>query len=143
VANVCDWYDARRRFNAAMREVFLGFDAIRFERGSDGVAMALGTRDGSMTPCATLSNEALLTLARLAVLCSPEPPPLLWIDRPDEGVLPWALPTLATCCLEAARHTQLVLSHPSPRFEAFLRLLARSPGHTARRSPLRVNFTEC
>jgi predicted ATPase len=49
-------------------------------------------------------------LCLLAVLCHPNPPPLICIEEPELGLHPDVLPTLATLLKEASTRTQLIVT---------------------------------
>jgi predicted ATPase len=46
----------------------------------------------------------------LAVLCHPNPPPLVCIEEPELGLHPDVLPTLADLLKEASTRTQLIVT---------------------------------
>ena len=46
----------------------------------------------------------------LAILCHPEPPPLICIEEPETGLHPDILPTIAELMIEASQRTQLIVT---------------------------------
>jgi predicted ATPase len=46
----------------------------------------------------------------LAILCHPEPPPLVCIEEPELGLHPDVLPELARLLVEASARTQLIIT---------------------------------
>ncbi len=46
----------------------------------------------------------------LAILCDPEPPPLICIEEPELGLHPDILPKLADLLMSAAQRTQLIVT---------------------------------
>jgi predicted ATPase len=59
---------------------------------------------------ARLSDGTLHYLCLLAILCHPEPPPLICIEEPELGLHPDILPTVGDLLLEAAQRTQLIVT---------------------------------
>lgn len=57
-----------------------------------------------------LSDGTLRFLCLLAVLCHPEPPPLICIEEPETGLHPDILPTIAELMKDAAQRTQLIVT---------------------------------
>lgn len=57
-----------------------------------------------------LSDGTLRYLCLLAVLCHPEPPPLICIEEPETGLHPDILPTIAELMIEASKRTQLIVT---------------------------------
>jgi predicted ATPase len=57
-----------------------------------------------------LSDGTLRYLCLLAVLCHPEPPPLICIEEPETGLHPDILPTIAELMKEASKRTQLIVT---------------------------------
>ena len=61
-------------------------------------------------PTTRLSDGTLRYLCLLAILCHPEPPPLIAIEEPELGLHPDILPALADLLVEASQRTQLVVT---------------------------------
>jgi predicted ATPase len=57
-----------------------------------------------------LSDGTLHYLCLLAILCHPDPPPLICIEEPELGLHPDILPTVADLLMEAAQRTQLIVT---------------------------------
>ncbi len=57
-----------------------------------------------------LSDGTLRYLCLLAILCHPEPPPLICIEEPETGLHPDILPTIAELMKEARHRTQLIIT---------------------------------
>jgi predicted ATPase len=64
----------------------------------------------SPVPAARLSDGTLRYLCLLAVLCHPEPPPLLCIEEPEIGLHPDVLPAVAELLIKASERTQLIVT---------------------------------
>lgn len=61
-------------------------------------------------PATRLSDGTLRYLCLLAILCDPNPPPLICIEEPELGLHPDVLPKLADHLLAASRRTQLIVT---------------------------------
>jgi predicted ATPase len=61
-------------------------------------------------PATRLSDGTLRFLGLLAILCHPEPPPLICIEEPELGLHPDVLPGLADLMKEASTRTQLIVT---------------------------------
>lgn len=57
-----------------------------------------------------LSDGTLRYLCLLAILCHPEPPPLICIEEPEIGLHPDILPTIAELMIETSQRTQLIVT---------------------------------
>lgn len=64
----------------------------------------------SPVPATRLSDGTLRYLCLLAILCHPEPPPLICIEEPELGLHPDILPTIADLLVDAAQRTQLIVT---------------------------------
>jgi len=61
-------------------------------------------------PATRLSDGTLRYLCLLAILCHPEPPPVICIEEPELGLHPDALQSIAELLVEAANRTQLIVT---------------------------------
>jgi predicted ATPase len=82
------------------------FDPI-VEGGS--VQVFFSERDFTV-PATRLSDGTLRYLCLLAILCDPQPPPLICIEEPELGLHPDILPKLADLLVQAADRTQLIVT---------------------------------
>jgi predicted ATPase len=57
-----------------------------------------------------LSDGTLRYLCLLAILCHPEPPPLICLEEPEVGLHPDILPTIAELLIDASSRTQLIVT---------------------------------
>jgi len=64
---------------------------------------------------ADLSDGTIRFLLLLAILATPDPPPLIAIDEPESGLHPSMLPIIAEFAAAAAMRTQVILSTHSPQ----------------------------
>jgi predicted ATPase len=71
-----------------------------------------GHREDSATD---LSDGTIRFLLLLAILATPDPPPLIAIDEPESGLHPSMLPIIAEFAAAAATRTQVILSTHSPQ----------------------------
>ena|ERR1035441_3784669 len=61
-------------------------------------------------PATRLSDGTLRYLCLLAILCHPEPPPVVCVEEPELGLHPDVLPELARLLVEASERTQLIVT---------------------------------
>jgi predicted ATPase len=61
-------------------------------------------------PATRLSDGTLRYLCLMAILCDPEPPPLICIEEPELGLHPDILPKLADLLVQASQRTQLIVT---------------------------------
>ncbi|MEW5945165.1 MAG: AAA family ATPase [bacterium] len=65
-------------------------------------------------PASRLSDGALRFLCLVAILCNPDPAPLICIDEPETGFHPDALLTISEMLKEASKKTQIIVTTHSP-----------------------------
>ncbi len=71
-------------------------------------------------PATRLSDGTLRFLCLLAVLCHPNPPPLICVEEPELGLHPDIIPLLAEIIKEASSRTQLIITtHSDALVDAF------------------------
>ena len=63
-----------------------------------------------LTPVNRLSDGTVRYLCLLAILCHPDPPPLICIEEPEIGLHPDILRDVALLLLEASERTQLIVT---------------------------------
>jgi predicted ATPase len=61
-------------------------------------------------PSTRLSDGTLRYLCLLAILCHPDPPPLICLEDPEIGLHPDVLPRLGDLLIEASQRTQLIVT---------------------------------
>jgi predicted ATPase len=61
-------------------------------------------------PATRLSDGTLRYLCLLAILCDPDPPPLICIEETELVLHPHVLPKLADHLLAASKYTQLIVT---------------------------------
>ncbi len=82
-----------------------------FEVVAEGGTVQVFFTEGEFSISATrLSDGTLRFLCLLAILCDPEPPPLICIEEPELGLHPDILPTVADLLKEASQRTQIIVT---------------------------------
>jgi predicted ATPase len=106
----------KSRFPAAKRAILSGlqelYDGITdFEISASGGSVQIFLHEGDFViPASRLSDGTLRYLCLLAILCDPEPPPLICLEEPELGLHPDILPGLADLLREASGRTQLIVT---------------------------------
>jgi predicted ATPase len=96
-----------------------------FDVSIEGNTVQVFFTEGKFTvPATRLSDGTLRYLCLLAVLCHPEPPPLVCIEEPELGLHPDVMAKLAELMKEASQRTQLIVTTHS---EALIDALSDSP----------------
>jgi predicted ATPase len=75
-----------------------------------GSVQVFFTEGDFVIPAARLSDGTLRFLCLLAILCDPEPPPLICIEEPELGLHPDILPTVADLLKSASERTQIIVT---------------------------------
>jgi hypothetical protein len=84
---------------------------------ADGKGIHLQYLDGHVVPAAQVSDGVLLVLAYLAILHSPEPPRMLLVEEPENGIHPQRLHDVLGILRKLTvrqQHTQVILTTHSP-----------------------------
>jgi predicted ATPase len=82
-----------------------------FEPVVEGGTVQVFFSEGDFSvPATRLSDGTLRYLCLLAILCDPEPPPLICIEEPELGLHPDILPKLADLLLQASQRTQIIVT---------------------------------
>jgi predicted ATPase len=99
----------KRRLLEALRALYDGIDD--FDIQIEGGTVQVFFHEGQHTiPATRLSDGTLRYLCLLAILCHPNPGPLVCIEEPELGLHPDVLPTLALLFKEASERTQLIVT---------------------------------
>jgi predicted ATPase len=101
----------KARLLEALRQLYDGIDDydVKIEGGSVQVFFnERGMKD--IVPATRLSDGTLRYLCLLAILCHPNPPPLVCIEEPELGLHPDILPSLAVLLREASERCQLIVT---------------------------------
>lgn len=107
ISHLTDLYPEIRKVHTRVRagtvEIFL------HQRGLD-----------EPVPASRLSDGTLRYLFMLAILCHPEPPPVICLEEPELGLHPRTLPRVAGLLKKVSQRTQLfVTTHSSYLLEQF------------------------
>lgn len=94
---------------AELRNLYQGLDDfdVRIKGGTVEVFL---TEADFVIPASRLSDGTLRFLCLLAILCDPDPPPLICIEEPELGLHPDLLPRIADLMVTASERTQLVVT---------------------------------
>lgn len=99
----------KQRLLTALQALYSGIDD--YDVQIEGGTVQVFFHEGRFTvPATRLSDGTLRYLCLLAVLCHPNPPPLICIEEPELGLHPDVLPTLAELLKEASTRTQLIVT---------------------------------
>lgn len=99
----------KKRLLAALQALYDGIDD--YDVQIEGGTVQVFFQEGQVTiPATRLSDGTLRYLCLLAVLCHPNPPPLVCIEEPELGLHPDVLPTLADLLKEASTRTQFIVT---------------------------------
>ena len=97
VERMRDFYPAFRDVNATV-----GGGTVQIFFHEDGLQHAI--------PATRLSDGSLRYLCLLAVLCHPNPPPVICIEEPEVGLHPDIIPEVAKLLVEASQRSQLFVT---------------------------------
>ena len=102
------------RILETMRQLYEG--VIDLEISIEGGTVQVFAQEGNiMVPATRLSDGTLRFLCLLAILCHPNPPPLVCIEEPELGLHPDVLPVLGDLLREASQRCQLIVTTHSDR----------------------------
>ena len=99
----------KRRLLDALSKFYEGITDFHVKIAGGTVQLSLVEGD-VVIPATRLSDGTLRYLCLLAVLCHPEPPPLICIEEPELGLHPDILPTVSKLLLEASERSQLIVT---------------------------------
>lgn len=94
---------------SAFRHLYDGL--TDFDVSIEGGTVQVFFNEGEfIIPAPRLSDGSVRYLCLLAILCDPEPPPLICIEEPELGLHPDILPKLADHLAAASERTQLIVT---------------------------------
>ena len=100
---------AKKAILAGLKDLYDGItDFDVFIEG--GTVQVFFTEGDFPIPATRLSDGTLRYLCLLAILCDPDPPPLICIEEPELGLHPDILPNVADLLKAAAARTQLIVT---------------------------------
>ena len=100
---------ARKAILAGLKDLYDGitdFDILI----EGGTVQVFFTEGDFVIPATRLSDGTLRYLCLLAILCDPEPPPLICIEEPELGLHPDILPKVADLLRAASERTQIIVT---------------------------------
>lgn len=106
----------KTRFPAAKKAILNGlrdlYDGIHdFDILMEGGTVQVFFTEGDFgIPATRLSDGTLRYLCLLAILCDPDPPPLICIEEPELGLHPDILPKVADLLRTASERTQIIVT---------------------------------
>jgi predicted ATPase len=100
---------AKQSLLSNLRDLYEGLSD--FDVSIEGGSVQVFFMEGDFAiPATRLSDGSLRYLCLLAVLCDPDPPPLIGIEEPELGLHPDVLPKLADLLVEASARCQLIVT---------------------------------
>ena len=104
-------YKVRERMVEALRGLYQEVSDFHVNVEFNTVQVFVQEQGGKVTvPATRLSDGTIRYLSLLAILCDPDPPPLVCIEEPELGLHPDILPGLAELLLEASERCQLIVT---------------------------------
>lgn len=101
--------DAKNEVLRYLHDLYEGVDD--FDTIIEGGSVQVFFTEGRFSiPATRLSDGTLRYLCLLAILCDPNPPPLICIEEPELGLHPDILPKIADLLVEASQRTQLIVT---------------------------------
>lgn len=101
--------EVKKQLLTALQALYDGIDD--YDVQVEGGTVQVFFHEGHFTiPATRLSDGTLRYLCLLAILCHPNPPPLVCIEEPELGLHPDVLPSLARLMKEASERTQLIVT---------------------------------
>ena len=99
----------KARLLHALQALYEGIDD--YDVQIEGGTVQVFFHEGSRTiPATRLSDGTLRYLCLLAILCHPDPPPLVCIEEPELGLHPDVLPRVGELLKEASQRCQLIVT---------------------------------
>jgi predicted ATPase len=115
---------SKRALLEGLRVFYDGIEDFDTKVQGGTIQVFVHERGDRTIPTTRLSDGTLQYICLLAVLCHPEPPPLICIEEPELGLHPDIIPSVAELLIEAAQRTQLIVTTHS---EALVSSLSRIP----------------
>lgn len=100
---------AKRQILERLQDLYEGLQDFDVSVEGGTVQLFLQEED-FIIPATRLSDGTLRYLCLLAILCDPEPPPLICIEEPELGLHPDIIPKIADLLVEASERTQLIVT---------------------------------
>jgi predicted ATPase len=106
---LCGTPSTKRLILDRLKVLYDGIDDISFQIEGGTVQLFL-TEGMASIPATRLSDGTLRYLCLLAILCHPNPPPVICIEEPELGLHPDILPTVAELLLSASEKCQIIVT---------------------------------
>ena len=116
-------YKVKKRILELMSELYEGIEDIDVKLEGGTVQLFL-VENEFMIPATRLSDGTLRFLCLLAILCDPNPGPLICIEEPELGIHTDIIPVIADLLKEASKVTQIIVTTHS---EALVDALTDTP----------------
>ncbi|HPF38632.1 MAG TPA: AAA family ATPase [Phycisphaerae bacterium] len=100
---------SKKRLIENLRKLYNGIDDYHVDIAANHVQVFLTEGDFTI-PATRLSDGTLRYLCLLAILCHPEPPPVICIEEPEIGLHPDILPAIADLLKLASEKSQLFVT---------------------------------
>ena len=114
---------AKKRLLDMLKKLYPEIDD--FDVSIEGGTVQVFLQEGRFSiPATRLSDGTLRYLCLLAILCHPQPPPLICIEEPELGLHPDAMVSLGELLIDASNRTQLIVTTHS---EILVDALTSSP----------------
>jgi predicted ATPase len=100
---------AKKAIVEHLRDLYEGLDEFDVRIVAGTVELFVTEQDYTI-PAGRLSDGTLRYLCLLAILCDPDPPPLICIEEPELGLHPDMLPRIADLLTDASARSQLIVT---------------------------------
>ena len=102
--------ETRKVINEYLNKFYESAEAVTSRLFGGTVQLIVHEQGLKEMPATRLSDGTLRYLCLLAVLCHPEPPPLVCLEEPEIGLHPDILPTVAELLIQASERCQLIVT---------------------------------
>jgi predicted ATPase len=102
--------ETRKIINEYLNKFYESAEAVTSRLFGGTVQLIVHEKGLKEIPATRLSDGTLRYLCLLAVLCHPEPPPLVCLEEPEIGLHPDILPTVADLLVQASERGQLIVT---------------------------------
>jgi predicted ATPase len=107
--------DLAPRVIDTLRKLYDGITGIEIRELGGFLEINLVEEGDRLIPAERLSDGTLRYLSLMAILCHPNPSPLICIEEPEIGLHPDVISTVADLLIEASSQTQLIVTTHSDR----------------------------
>lgn len=101
--------EARKKLLNSLRDIYPGVEDFDVSIQANTVQVVIHEEHFSI-PASRLSDGTLRFLCLLAILCHPNPPPLICIEEPELGLHPDMIHIIADLLRDASTRTQLIVT---------------------------------